>query len=282
MPVQTTKSAYFSFPDGGKVSVNDGTGWFDIGGINSAVSFTLNYTENQITTANAGKTAMQVRDMLIDGSLTLINLEPDAIKRMSGGIMSLNTTAGSSISAANFTNQSIVGFTAMVPVHLEALVTASASRIQFSTTPVFTSVTASSSGALTVNDDYFIIRDYGSSSGYSLLFNPNGTATVGTSETITVDYDDNVPVASYEIYAGTSTQVLTAFGLKIEHTNSSSVIDRSFEIYSGNPTSGGFVFGFKGANEDGLDEMPLTFRGDLDTTRADGQQLFRAYQIASA
>lgn len=281
MPVQSTKQGYVSFPDGGKVSVDDGTGWHDIGAINSAVNFTLNYSENQVVTANSGKLSKQIRDMLIDGSLTLINLEPDAIEKMGGGMFETVTTNGTEVAAGDFTDQSIDGFTDMKPIPLEAVVTADSQEIQFSAEPVLTSVTASSSGALAADDDYFVIQDSNSASGYSIVFNSGGTATVGTGETITVDFGANTPIASTTIYAGTSTKVLSAYGLKIEHTNSDSEIDRSFEIFSANPTSGGFQFNFKGANEDGVEEMPITFQGDVDVDRADGRQLF-SYFVKTA
>jgi len=282
MPVQSTKTGYISFPDGGKVSVNDGSGWYDIGALNSAVNFTLNYTENRVVTANAGTLARQIRDMLIDGSFTMINLEPDAIEKLGGGMFTVVDTAGSSVADADITDQSIVGFTEGLPIALDPVETSTGATLQFSTTPVITSVSADSSGALAENDDYFIIKDSTSASGYSISFITTGTATLGTDETITIDFGDNVPVASQTIYGGTSTQVLTATGLKIEHTDSDDVIDRSFEIYSANPTSGGFQFNFKGANEDGVEEMPITFQGDLDTSKTDGRQLFAYYTKTSS
>ncbi|MDA3939822.1 MAG: hypothetical protein PF693_10995 [Spirochaetia bacterium] len=283
MSVQTTKGGYISFPDGGKVSIKEAGGsYLDIGAINSAVNFTLNYTENQIDTANYGKTDLQARDMSIDGSLTLINVEPEVIEKFGGGLLTIVDTAGSTVIDADITDQSIATFVDGTPEALSAIVTATGVGMKFSTTPVLVTVTASSSGVLAAGVDYQIVTSGTSASGYAILFNPLGTATVGITETITVDFDDNVPVASSTIYGGSSTKVLSAYALKIEHTNSSSVIDKSFEIYSGNSTSGGFQFNFKGANEDGLNEMPLTFKGDLDTSLTDGRQLFAYYTKSTA
>ena len=76
MPTQTTYTEYISFPDGAKVSIKaagDG-GYTDIGAISSSVTGTLNYTENELVTANAGKLQKQIRDMVLEGSFTLINL----------------------------------------------------------------------------------------------------------------------------------------------------------------------------------------------------------------
>lgn len=278
MPVQTTKTGYMSFPDGGKVSVKtSGGSWYDVGALNSAVNFTLNFTENQVTTANAATTDKQIRDMLIDGSFTLVNLEPDAIQKMGGGMFEVVQTTGTTVNDADITDQTIDGFTEGTPVDLRPIITADDELLRFSATPSITSVSASSAGSLTENDDYFIIKDSTSPSGYSISFITTGTATVGTDETITVDFGDNDPVAGETIYAGSTTELLSAYGLKIEHTDDNAEIDRSFEIYSTNPSSGGFQFNFKGANEEGLNEMPLTFQGDLDTSRASGRQLFSYY-----
>jgi len=278
MPVQTTKTGYVAFPDGGKVSVRESGGtWFDIGAINSPVNFTLNYTENEVVTANAGKLAKQISDMIIEGSMTLINLEPEAIEKLGGGMFERVTTAGTTVADADITDQVIDGYTEGVPVALNPVVTASGETLKFSTKPVLASVTGDVTGALSEGTHYFLVKDSTSSSGWSIIFQ-----TVGTSEEITVDFDDNDPVEADTIYAGTSTLVLTAYGLKVEHTDSDGDIDRSFEIYSAEPTSGGFQFNFKGANEDGVEEMPLTFQGKLHTSLTDGRQLFAYYAKAQA
>jgi len=54
--------------------------------------------------------------------------------------------------------------------------------------PAITSVTASVSGVLAAGDDYFIVVDENSKSGYSILFDSDGTATVATTEEITIVY----------------------------------------------------------------------------------------------
>ena len=276
MPVQTTKQGYIGFPDGGKVSVDDGTGWHDIGAINSAVTFALNYSENQVATANSGKLAKQISDMLIDGALTLINLEPEAIDKLGGGMFEVVNTAAATVIGANITDQVIAGFEEKKPIEIKAIVTATGEPIRFSAAPVITGVEASESGEMDATD-YFIISDSTSASGYSIVISTTGSASVAESETVTIDFGDNDPLAGTTIYAGTSTQVLNAFGLKIEHTDDTAAIDRSFEIYSANPTSGGFQFNFKGANEDGVEEMPITFQGNVNLERADGRQLFSYY-----
>jgi hypothetical protein len=48
---------------------------------------------------------------------------------------------------------------------------------------------------------------------------------------------------------------------------------RQAELFSVNTDAGGIGLNFGGANEDGVEELPITFTGSLDTTRTDGYQL---------
>lgn len=281
MPVQTTKDGYIEFPDGARVSVKEsGAGtWTDIGALNSAVTFTLNWTENQIVTANAGRTALQVRDMLIDGSFTLINLEPDAINKLSGGLFTLTETAASPVS--DVADQTIAAGWEENTLYDLSLVSTAEGSIRTSAQPTLTSVTldpGTTDEALTEDSDYFVVANPNSPSGWSVQFiTANIVAADPTTLSIGIVYGSNTPIASTTITGGHSTKELDAYALKAEHYNSAGDVDRSFEIYSANPQSGGFQFNFKGANEDGLEEMPITFRGDLDTDRSSGAQLFSYY-----
>ena len=93
-----------------------------------------------------------------------------------------------------------------------------------------------------------------------------------TTKDIEIDYDSNTPIASSTLYCGSSTAQLTAYAMQITHTDSDSKV-RRLTLYSVDPNTGGFQFNFKGANEDGLEEMPLAFTAKLDTSLTDGRQL---------
>ena len=281
MPVQTTKTGYIEFPDGARVSVKEsGAGsWTDLGALNSPVNFALNWTENQVVTANAGRTALQVRDMLIDGSFTLINLEPDVIDKLSGGIFTKTDTAASPVT--DIADQDIAAGWADNTLYDLLLDSTVEGAIKTTAQPTLTSVTLDPGGTpevLVEDADYVVTANPNSGSGWSIQFmSANMSTGSPTTFLIRVDYGSNTPIASTTIAAGSSTLELAAYALKAEHLDASDVVTRSFEIYSGNPQSGGFQFNFKGANEDGVEEMPVTFRGDLDTSLADGVQLFSYY-----
>lgn len=276
MGVQTTETGYIKFKDGAKVEVKkSGGSYVDIGALSSAISLSLEYTENVVESANAGTLLKQIKSMKANGSFNLININPTNIEAMGGGLFTQTNTAGSAILAAAFTNQVFVGFTANTKIPLVAIETATGKGIKFSAAPVITSVTGTGTGAsgvLAVNNDYTVIVDQQSASGYSIVLNTSGTASVAVTETITIVYGNNTPVARTTLTAGTSTKVLTAYSIKFTHTDSASKI-RSLEIFSANTNSGGFVFGFGGANEDGVEEMPITFTGSIDTSLTDGAQL---------
>lgn len=283
MPVQTSVSGKIFFPDGAKVQVKEsGAGAYtDIGALNSAISTTIEYTENQVTTANAGKTEKQLREMVANGSFTLINIDLENINRLGGGLFERVTQTGTTVVDADITDQSIAGFTDFTPIHLEPIETSSGDVLKFSAFPTLTSVSGSSAGTLAEGDDYYVIVDDNSPSGYSIYFDSSGTATVGTSETITVDFGDIDPVERETLYAGSSTKVLNAYALKFTHTDSDSKV-REVELFSVDTDSGGFQFNFKGANEDGVEEMPIAFTGRLDTSLTDGRQLIKIVQDAGA
>lgn len=274
MPAQTTKVSHIRYPDGAMVSVKASgeSTYTDIGAISSSITNTVQYDENQVETANAGKLAKSLRNMTIAGGFTLINLNPDYISAMSGGLITKVATPGTEVTA--FTNQSMVGYVAGVPKNLLPIVTATGAAFKFNAAPVLTSITGSTSSVLTADDDYIVIADQGSPSGYSVIFNGSGTNTPGTGETYTIVFGANTPAASTTLYCGSSTATLDAYAMKITHTDGNGKT-RELELFSVDTNSGGFVFNFKGANEDGVEEMPLTYTARIDTSKTDGQQLFR-------
>lgn len=284
MPAQTTLTSYVYFPDGAKVSVKEsGAGSYtDLGAIENAVTATLNYDESQVETANAGKLAKRIKNMTIAGAFNLINLDPANIVRLGGGLFTSSTTAAS----ANTTipNQVIAAnWNDNVKYELIAYESSSDStKLKLSAKPTLTSVTLDASGTpetLTeigagAGGDYLVVADSDSYSGWSIIFNSAGMST-GTPKTkdITIDYGTNTPVAKTTIYAGSSGATLSAYAMKITHTDSNLKV-RELELFSVDGNSGGFQFNFKGANEEGVESMPLAFTAKIDTSLTDGRQLF--------
>ncbi|MCP3683114.1 MAG: hypothetical protein GY861_10525, partial [bacterium] len=269
MPAQTTTTSNIYFPDGALVGVKaEGDGSYtDVGAISTAVTATLNWNENQFETANAGKTDKQVKELTIEGGFTLINLNPTGVQKLSGGLFEEVTVAGTSVTSID--NQVIAsGAASDVTPYSLVITETSADPLIVSSALVIASVTGATDGALTANDDYTIIDDAGSYSGKAIVFNTAGTNLTTMAQVITIVYTSVTPVASTTIYCGTSTYVLSSYAMQITHTDTDGKI-RRLELYSVDPNSGGFQFNFKGANEDGTEEMPLTYTARIDTSLTD-------------
>lgn len=280
MPVQTTLTDYVFFPDGAKVSIKEsGAGSYtDLGAISTAVTATLNYDVNEFESANAGKLDRKISNMTMAGGFTLINLNQTGIEKLGGGMFTIDNTAGSQVVDADITDQVISsGWSDNTLYDLDIIETATGNYLRMSTQPTLTSVTLDASGtpeALVEDTEYVVVQNSNSSSGWSIQFmSANMSTGSPTTLDITIDYGNNTPVASSTLKCGTSTLVLNAFAMRITHTDSNSKV-RQLDLYSVNSDSGGFQFNFKGANEDGVEEMPLTYTAVIDTSRTDGDQLF--------
>lgn len=277
MPIQTTKKDYIYLPDGCQVLVKESGGvYFDVGAINSAVEATLEYDINEIETANAGKLNKQSRNFRCTGGFTLINLDPEGIENLSGGLFERVVTAGATVAGAGITNQVISAGWDDGVVYPLSLIETGVEAFRPDDTPAFTSITLDLGGTpevLALNTNYIIVKDSSASSGYGIQFLSGGMVTV-TPKTfaITINYADNDPIASQVVYAGQSTHEFVPYSLKFEHTDDNGKV-RSLELFSVTTESGGFTFGFKGANEDGVDEMPITFAAEVDGSLVNKRQL---------
>ena len=162
MPSQTTKTSNVFFPDGCLVEVDTGSGYFDLGALNSAVTNTLEWTENRIESANAGTLQVQIRNMQITGGFTLINLDPEGVEKLGGGMFERVETTGAVTPEDQVQTTPATGV--LVPL---ILLDSSGNNLWPAAAPTVTSVTGATSLALTVNTDYDIIADSQSASGYS-------------------------------------------------------------------------------------------------------------------
>lgn len=274
MPVQTNETAHIRFPDGAKVSVkaSGDSVYYDVGAISTDITNTLNWDENQVETANAGKLAKQIKNMTLAGAFTLINLDPAGIAKLGGGVLSTETVAGTT--ETSISDQTILsGWTDKAVNALECIDSVTGTSYKGVSVPTIASVTGGTDGLLTEDDDYVISPSSQSPSGYSITLNTAGTTLTTTSQDIVIVYTDITPVESTKIHCGSSTVVLSAFAMMITHTDSNGK-EVSLELPSVDSNSGGFQFNYKAATSDGTEEMPLTYTAKLDTDKVDGQQLF--------
>jgi len=278
MPVQTNLKNLF-FKDGTKVSVKayGEVSYTDLGAIAQGTKCALNWDSSTYETGNAGKTEQKGRNFTIAGSFDLIHWDLNNLNRLGGNMFSLTTTLASAttsipdqVIAANWNDN----------VKYELIMYTSSSdstKLRTTTKPTLTSVTLDAAGTpetLTENNDYVVVADGGSYSGWSIQFISANMST-GTPKTkaITIVYGSNTPVAKTTINCGSSSVIFNAYQLKFEHTDSS-MRTRTLELFSVDTNSGGFAIDYGGANEDGVESIPFSFTGKCNSALTDGAQLF--------
>lgn len=293
MPTQTSRKSNIFYPDGARVSVkmkND-PNWYDVGAIGSAVTNTINWTESTYETANAGKLDKKVSAMEISGGFTLINLDPVGIGKMGGGLFDIETIKAEPTEfedvnlPAGIKESESYALPLMYhqlecglePDPIDAPLTHKPKftvyKVDESTTPVTKTEIPEydDSDPEDIVEGWILERD--SFDGlYSIKFSEDQDANLP----ILIEFDgtatENTPVARTVVNAGSSSVVMEPFAMKIDHTDDNGK-HRTLELYSVSSNTGGFQFNFKGANEDGVEEMPLTYTAILDTTRLSKRQL---------
>lgn len=185
------------------VGDNDGNA-VDLGAVRN-VQFTGKLVRTKIDSDNRGTIVNKVR---MEGQISFNWLEPgDAakIENLFKGIVTLSSTAGSLVSGATQ-----VVASPLVPNEWTEITGQNASGLQ----PTINSVTGSVDGALTLNDDFHIVKNPNTGK-WGIIFN---TVAIGPTlttlvQTATINYD-YTPAANLILTGGTN-QTATARYVKI-------------------------------------------------------------------
>ena len=273
MPVQTTKKNV-RIADGCRISVKKtaDANFLDLGVTQGDYTALLQYDSESIEFANA-ESIESKRNFRIEGSITIGNLEGEELEKISNGVITRVATPGTQVLSADFDTQVVDGFTANVPVELTPTVTATGVAIKFSAAPVITIVDDEiTPNTLIANDDYFVIPDGNSASGYSIMFSDAGS--IEPTAKLTITFGNNTPVATETLYAGTTSFTALPYAMRAQHFTSSGAVDYQLDLYNVYTEPGSYNFGLKGADTGGIDTMEITFNAKLDETKTDGRQLF--------
>ena len=274
MPDQTTKVVPIGIPDGAKVEFRAaGTTdpFVDVGAMSGNISFVPAFDTDEFQTANKGST--DPRDFNHSGALTftLLDLDPGIYADMSGGIIQKNVISGTPITDSP--DQVIAaGWSADQAYEISPRVLATNLRIRAASKPTFTA-TGSTSGLLAENNDYVVIQDGSTTSGFSIVFSTAGTATVDPAETITIDFTSTTPVERTTITSGRSSGTTSAVEFRITHTDDEGDV-RQLEVYRAFFNSGSLDLSFLGQESTGRNTFPMAFTARPDTTRASNQQMY--------
>jgi hypothetical protein len=270
---QTIKeTAYFPF-DGYVVEAGADEGSLTtVGGCDGDATGDFAYTVFKYQNAGNQTIINQIKNMVMNLSFTLSELNTDSMETLAGGALTKITTAGTPVvgdtqvvASGNWSYDKLIELTGQ-----------NASGAQ----PTINSVTGSVDGALTVNDDYFVAKT--KSGKWAIYIVAAGTLTTTEVQSITID-TDYTPAASVELHGGSAGTTLSANVIRFaQYDTDGTTILRSLTIWSSTLGEGGLSFIFGSALNDGVNTMPMTLIGDIDTNRADGKQLFKYFDSQSA
>lgn len=264
MGAQTNVTDEIVFPDGTalEISEDEGSTYHNMGVLGAGVTATHNYDKIDVETGNAGKLKARVKNQTVAlAPSALMNFKPENWEKFSGGLYAFSTVAGTPVVGASqtvlsgnwsfdkgifFENQNNDGSIISV-----------------------TSVTGSVDGAGAADDfDIAIVP------GGSVLIPRDGTIFITEVQDLVIIYD-YTPGVSQKITAGTSVATLERFWARLRHYTDSALTTFDVElIVYGVDMDAGIQFNFKGANEDGVDEVTVAFTANVDTTQTDAAQLF--------
>ena len=137
--------------------------------------------------------------------------------------------------------------------------------------PTINSVTGSSSGVGIVDDDYFFSK--GADGQWYIVLRDDGTTSFGTTESITINYD-YTPAESKTLKFGSSSAEITPKVVEFKLTQDGKTF--RVRVWAAK-NEGGLTFAFPSAQNDTPANIPVTMKGQIDTSKADGAQLVEIY-----
>lgn len=195
-------------------------------------------------------------------SFNMIQHDLEKIEEIMGGLASVEVSSGALVEGAEQVISA--GWTAERNYLIEGQ-NGDASK------PTINSVSATTSGAGTVDDDYFLVK--GADGLWYISFRTDGTATFATTEAITIDYD-YAPAESKTLDFGSSSAEITPKIVQFQLTNNGDVF--RVRVWAAKNESG-LTFAFPSAQNDTPASIPVQMKGRIDTSRSDGEQLLEIY-----
>jgi hypothetical protein len=285
MPSQVTLDPTILIPADGCIvsySTDSGSSYTNIGTIMGDVAFTPEAETVEIQTGNAGLTPLEWKNPKLGFSFELMEFNMDIINDMTCGIGTKTTTAAAP--NASIPDQVISATWADNTVYNLVMYESSSSTVKLnmgSTEPTLTSVTIDAGGVneevLDAGSDYFLVKKTSSPSGWGIVFEESSISGSATyTDAITIDYGSNTPIASTTIQIGSSVKQLTPLMFKIYHVDANS-LTRALYIYECYLNPDSMAWMFKGEDKSEKTTLPFNFTGQIDTSRADGDQLYSVY-----
>jgi hypothetical protein len=261
------------------------TGPYIEGGvIDGDVTNSLEWSDVQVSSGNAGIIAKRMKEMKIKGKTTLITKDPEFIALVSGGIISKSIDAA--VTAAS------IGEVKTASTNTGDTTLAASGTYTGRTGTIRAKVTTA--GALGGTGKVLVtfyptdgsevtLGTFAPTSATAITLS-NGvtlTFTVGTGAALVLGDIYEVPVvgksaAITHLKGGTSTFTFKPLDIHFSHVDSTGLV-RGCKIFNATPSSGAFQFNFLGQTTDGAEKIEFSYEASIDQSRADGEQLFDVY-----
>lgn len=273
MPVQTTKEQYI-FPDGMalEVSTDSGSSWTNLGTFAAGATMTHNFDKQELESGNNGKVISNIKNETVEiAPSALWTWDLDAIQKLGGGIYTVTNVAGTPVAGATQTIASgSWAYNKFIQITNQ---NGDGSEITIN------SVTLGTDGAIVEDTDYYKGQNAAGAWGIFVI----DSATVTTeNQTVEIDYD-YTPSQGKTLKSGSQSVVLTRYQARLRHYTDAPLTTYDIEmIIFSTDVNAGLSFAFKGANEEGLNEITLSLTGNVDTSLTDGEGLFSLFVAESA
>lgn len=250
-------------PAGSIVRVGDSVGSMtSLGEIDGESSIAVSYDRQKVVSSVGTTVKDFVKNMTATASFNLMQLYMPNVQKLMDGVATESQESGSLVEGAEQTIAS--GWTPNQLIRIEG-------QNSDGSAPTINSVTASSSGAGAEDDDYTLVK--GTDGLWYIALRSDGTASFGTSESVTVDYD-YTPAESRSLKMGSKSAELKPKIVEIEKTISGKIF--RVRLWSAVNTAG-ITIAFPPSDNDSVATIPMELEGTIDTSRSDGEQLLDIY-----
>ena len=255
------------FPDGGELAISDddGSSFHGLGVLEAGVEMTYNFDKIEEETGNSGKTCARAKNetlALAPSPLQSFNLP--TLEKIGGGLFTNTAIAGTPVPGATQTAAS-GGWL------FNKLILIENQNYDVSAITV-NSVTGGTDGILVEDTDYYIGQN--AKGEYGIFIIDSANVTTETQDMV-IDYD-YTPSAGNVMTAGKSSTILSRYIMRFRHYTNDAQTEWDIELFAyGTDVDSGMAINFKGSNEEGKDNITVSFTSNLDTSRASGSQLFQ-------
>lgn len=261
--MSSSQYAGVHIPNGCEVSIGDEVASLvSVGVLDGDSQIEVTYDLVEYLGSMAEEVLSYTKNHIANMSFNMVQHDLQKIQQIMGGLATVSVVSGSAVSGAEQVISS--GWTPEKEYLLEGQ-NGDASK------PTINSVSGSTSGAGSVDDDYFLVK--GADGQWRIVLRTDGTATFATSESITINYD-YTPAESKSLKFGSSSAEITPKIVEFKLTQAGKIF--RVRVWAAKNESG-LTFAFPAAQNDTPANIPVQMKGRIDTSRADGEQLLEIY-----